>query len=229
MLVEVTELFGRYLAQNQLDLTGATGDPTALAVHGQLTLGSKTLVANAVFQADTNGANVAGIIITCQLPDWDWTSPNVQIAANSVATYLSSPELAFTAQTGQGPAATLSGTISIQGNSGKTPHTMTAPVPIPDPENPQTLVFSCEPQTPLDKLKDLAQFVAGADFDIIPPDIPLAPGFSLERVSLAVGWDFDEITSLACRIGSKRLITIIPDLLQIESFSFTLDVLFPRG
>jgi hypothetical protein len=225
---KITQLFSLYLADTALTLSNAAGDPNALAVQGNLSLGDTTIPAQAVFRADSGNINVAGIVISCTLPGWTWTSPNVAIAATSAGKYLTSPNLIFVAVDSAAPAARLTGQIPIT-DKDRANHSilMTAPVPVPDPNNPKGLVFSCQPNVSLSDPNALSQFVPGANFAIIPQGIPVASTLELSDVSIIVGPNIDAITSLQCVLQSNEQLTIVPDVFWIEKFTFTLIVQFP--
>jgi hypothetical protein len=227
----ITSLFQTYLPNSTLTLRNATGEPEKLTVTGLLTLGDASdLVARAVFQADTTSTDIAGIRISCPLTAWVFNSQNLQFKVTSVGKYLHSPALTLQSvdidNEEPEPAAILSGNIPIQSSAGSAPSVMTAPVPLTDPDNPQALVFSGEPHLKLTALNQLSQFVS-TDFNIIPAGIPIAGTLELSRIGLVAGPQIDAVTAIRFDITSNIGLTIVPNLFEIDSFTFSFTVQFP--
>jgi hypothetical protein len=230
----VTSLFTTYLPSSTLTLASATGDAAALSVTGQLTLGDAAgMAATAVFSADSTNTNVTGVTITATLPGWTLKSPPALVfAVTSVGQYLKTPQLVLQAGGNDpdtaDPSATLGGVLTVKAGDGTSQqYPATAPVPPPDPNVSANLVFYVAPNVSLDNLNALTQFVTGMDFDVIPSTIPVATTLTLAWMQITVDPVHDALLSLTIDLTSAAGLTIVADVFEIPSFTFSFVVPFP--
>jgi Family of unknown function (DUF6603) len=230
----VTTLFGTYLPNSTLGLDSATGDADTLTVTGQLTLGSTSSIpTTAVFIADPNATLVSGITITAALPAWALDSPPALVfSVTTVGQYLSAPELVLSAggndPSASAPAAALNGNMVIQAKDGS--HTIAATAVIP--ASVDGLVtpyeFHVETDFSLGDPNALAQFVTGANFNIIPSQIPVADELQLSWVDVIVDPLHDQVLALKVDVGSTEPLDILTGF-SIPSFDFVFFVPFPAA
>jgi hypothetical protein len=221
----VAALFRTYLRSDTLTIKSAKRGSNQLTVSGDLTLGTnKPVSVDAKFTLDVASANVTGIIITCELPQWTWTSPGIAFAARSVSNYLRNPKLTLMAGD-SGPTAMLSGSIA----NGSI---LSATLPVADSDVPLPIGFNWEAPPgssgiKLTDIKDLKQFVPRADFPIVPSEIPVTSALTLSRIELTLGTGDDVVSGLNFGIKWPMQQPWGIGSFTIDEFDFYFSVPFP--
>ena len=210
-----------------------------LQLRGRATLGSAVNVAIvATFLADATNSVVAGIDIKFDLASFSLTTPFANFSGAALQTFgFLTPQLLLSAgdkNLAEGsPGAFISGTLNVTGTTGTKTVTLFAQIPFDTPASragiKDNYVFAVKLQDiTLADLNALKQFIpGGADFNIIPPTIPLADTFALKHVEFAIDPNRNKLASLRLTVGSAKGMTVVPDVFEIKAFTFSFQIVLP--
>lgn len=234
----VAQLFQNYLPQNTLTVGNPKPDVDALQVRGQMTVGS-AVAAQAVvtFLADPANTSVAGINIKLGLASWTFTAPFADFSGAALQGFgFTAPQLVLGAGDGSladgSPAAFMSGTLAVKAKTETKTATLSALIPYDTPATRAGIVnnyvFAVELEdVTLADLGALAQFIPGANFDIIPQTIPVADSFALKHIEFVIDPRRNQLVSARLTVGSAKGLTVVAGVFEIASFTFSFQVLMP--
>src|SRR5260370_999493 len=234
----VTKLFQTYVPQSTLTIDNPQPEVAALQLRGHATLGSAINVSTVVtFLADSTNTFVAGINIKLDLSAWTFTAPFANFSGSALQHFgFTTPQLVLSAgdtSLAEGSAgAFVSGTLFVKGKTETKTVTLSAQIPFDTPASragiANNYVFAVELQDiTLADLNALTQFISGADFNIIPPTIPLADSFALKYIEFAIDPNKNRFVSLRIIVGSAKGLTVVPHVFEITAFTFSFQVIMP--
>lgn len=236
---QVDQLFQTYLPQGTLTISNPHPDVAALQVSGQMTLGNATDAPAAVsFLTDSTNTLVAGINIKLSLPSWEFSAPFADFAGSALQSFgFTAPQIVLSAGdsslNGGLPAGFMGGELAVKGAAETKTVTLLAQIPYDTPAAragiKDNYVFAAELEDiTLADLNALTQFIpGGAQFDIIPPAIPVASSFALKHVEFAIDPAQNQLVSLRLSVGSAEGLTVVKDVFEITSFIFSFQIVMP--
>ena len=235
----IASLFQTYVPQSALNIANPQPNVEALQLRGNATLGSAINVVTVVtFLADNTNTFVAGIDIKLDLASFSLTTPFANFSGSALQTFgFLTPQLVLSAgdkSLAEGaPGAFITGTLNVNGTTGTKTVTLIAQIPFNTPASragiENNYVFAVKLQDiTLADLNALAQFIpGGADFNIIPPTIPLADTFALKYVEFAIDPTRNKLASLRLTVGSAKGMVVVPDVFEIKAFTFSFQIILP--
>src|SRR5262245_59151458 len=234
----VTKLFQTYIPQSALNIENPQPNVDALQLLGQATLGSAVNVSTVVtFLADASNTFVAGIDINLDLASFSLTTPFADFSGSALQQFgFTTPKLELVAGDKRfadgSPGAFITGEMKVKGELETKTVTLSAQIPFDTPATragiANNYVFAVETNNiTLKDLNALSQFIAGADFNIIPPNIPLADFFALKYIEFAIDPKRNKLASLRLRVGSAKGLVVVPDVFEIKAFTFSFQVTMP--
>jgi hypothetical protein len=235
----VAALFKDYVPQSTLTLGNPKPDVAGLQVSGQMTVGSAVNAPTVVtFLADPTNTSVAGINIKLGLASWTFTAPFADFSGDALQGFgFTAPQLVLSAGdislAAGSPAAFFGGALNVTGTTGTKTAILSAQIPFDTPTSragiASNYVFEVELEdVTLADLNALTQFIPGAKFDIIPTDvIPLADSFALKHIEFVVDSARNQLVSLRLSVGSAKGLTVVADVFEITSFTFSFLIVLP--
>lgn len=234
----VTKLFQSYVPQGTLNINNPQPNVDALQLSGQATLGSAVNVSTVVtFIADSTNTVVAGLHINLDLASFSLTTPFANFSGTALQTFgFTAPQLVLSAGDQKfaagSPGAFVTGQLKVKGELETKTVTLTAQIPFDTPATragiTNNYVFAVELENiTLKDLNALTQFIPGADFNIIPPTIPLADFFALKYIEFAIDPKNNQLASLRLKVGSAKGLVVVPNVFEIKSFTFSFQVVLP--
>src|SRR5262249_17288128 len=124
------------------------------------------------------------------------------------------------------------GQLKVKGELETKTVTLSAQIPFDTPATragiANNYVFAVELENiTLKDLNALTQFIAGANFNIIPPTIPLPDFFALKYIEFAIDPKRNQLASLRLKVGSAKGLVVVPNVFEIKSFTFSFQVTMP--
>lgn len=234
----ITKLFQTYVPQSTLNINNPQPNVEALQLSGQATLGSAVNVSTVVtFLADSTNTFVAGINVDLDLASFSLTTPFANFSGNALQTFgFTTPRLVLSAGNKKfaegSPGAFVTGQLKVKAELETKTVTLTAQIPYDTPASragiTNNYVFAVELENiTLKDLNALTQFIPGADFNIIPPTIPLADFFALKYIEFAIDPKNNQLASLRLKVGSAKGLVVVPNVFEITSFTFSFQVVLP--
>lgn len=234
----LTKLFQTYIPQSALNIDNPQPDVEALQLRGQATLGSAANASIVVtFLADAAKSFVAGADIKFDLASFSLTTPFANFSGSALQQFgFTTPELVLSAGNKKfadgSPGAFVTGQLKVKGEIETKTVTLSAQIPFDTPASragiENNYVFAVETDNiTLKDLNALTQFIPGADFNIIPPTIPLADFFALKYIEFAIEPTKNKLASLRLKVGSAKGLVVVPGVFEIKSFTFSFQVIMP--
>lgn len=227
----VADLFGRYVPGGTLTISNCVPDAGDLSVTGSLSLGAASSAsARVAILADESGQEATGIAVTLPLESWQVDLPFAKVNATEIGKRGgSNPRLELSA--GGNVVSLAPASARIAGDF---------PLPITPPQAgviaadvqpaalpPLNYQFDVQPaNAEIDGFAALAALASG--FSFTPPvDIPLGTTLQLVAVGYTIEPATGELAAICFDLLSQKNWSIIPGVVEIESFEFQLFLVAP--